>query len=563
MNQSNQTLFLAFIIVSIFILGSSRAQALGVQAVPSDVEVIVQPALASSKSITNEIIKNQPSATLVDYPPLNKLSELLVLAELEGMQKSWFLTSSKADQLNQLAQQNNLLLIRSEVASIASNLIHSLIHGQITPDKIGEKTNIKPKKTNDALIKTEIEKFESGVTTAQNLFSLFRPKNTNYLKLLQAYRKIITAQVNAQIMKTPAILGTIKAGSKDKDSILFARQRLALFGYENDVLNPEYTEDLNLAIQELQENNLLKRDGVIGTSSWGLLNTGIDQIVTRIKINLDRSRWLPDDLQTEYVHINLAAQRLFYYKNNVITMTFRTINGRPERPTPIMLDAINHMRLNPTWTVPRTIYFQDKGPLFAKDPGQAALGRFRFYDLRTNPSTEVRVTDINWAEETSKDRENSNASMNYRIVQSPGGDKNALGWIKFPLLKNSLSIYLHDTNEREKFAQTNRMLSSGCIRMEKPFELAEKLLSGQVDATTGFPVHTVETLKAETENLLPVAERESVRSLGRTVPVYVLYETTHINDKGQMTLVADNYGVDMDMYNLMTGVSISTSSTSQ
>lgn len=517
------------------------------------VAVVTQPVYVPPIPLKNQILSNRSQSVLLNHPLLNKITELLMLADLEGMQRDWFVNEEKVHALNLMAQTNNMTEMRNQAGIIAKNILTALNRGYITPDRLGDKTNIKTKKVASQVMQAQLVNYANGFITALDLFNTFRPKNANYTKLLAMYRKFTMLKQAGQIMPTPAKLGVIKPGSLDQASILFARQRLAMFGYANDVGNPEYSEDLNMAIRGLQENNLLRGDGVIGKNSWGLLNTPIDQIITRLKINLDRSRWLPDALQAEFVHINLAAQRLFYYKDNIITLTFRTINGRVERPTPIMIDAINHMRLNPTWTVPRTIYFQDKGKLFAYDPQHAIDYRYRFYDLSTVPLTEVQVTDINWLEETSKERELSNAGMNYRIVQAPGPN-NALGWIKFPLMRNSLSIYMHDTNERNKFAQTNRMLSSGCIRMEKPFELAEKLLSGQTDPMTGFPVHTVDTLKAETEGLVPLAETETVRQLGRTVPVYVLYETTQIDDHGQMTLVPDPYGVDMDMYNMMMGL---------
>lgn len=539
-------------------LGQAAVAAANVQAgQAADEGEIITPLFVAPTPLTNQVLVTRSNNVLMNHVLLNKITELLMLAELEGMHKDWFVNDEQANYLNTLATENNMKVLRTQAGIISRNILTALNRGYITPDKVGEKTNVRTKRVDSALMMAELTKYANGTITSLDLFNTFRPKNSIYIRALNMYRKIVQLKQNNQIMATPVVLTTIKPGVKDQATVLFARQRLAMFGYENDVYNPTYTEDLKMAIEELQENNLLARDGVIGRNSFGLLNTPVDQIITRLKINLDRSRWLPDVLQAEYVHINLAAQRLFYYKDNLITLQFKTANGRVERPTPIMFDAINHMRLNPTWTVPRTIYFQDKGKMFATPAGQAHAieYNYHFFDLRTSPPTEVAVNQIDWATETSKQRELTGAGMNYRIVQYPDGDKNALGWIKFPLLRNNLNIYMHDTNERDTvFNKNNRMLSSGCIRMEKPFELAEKLLSGQTDPLTGFPAHTVDTLKAETIGLVPRATGETKRDLGRIVPVYVLYETTQINDRGQMTLVADPYGVDMDMFNLMMGI---------
>lgn len=548
-----------FILGMIFSVNSFAQVNLGVQPAAAADEIVAQLWQAPTP-LTTQILVNRSAMSLTNNPLLNKINELLTYAELEGMQKDWFVNDQQVAALNNLAAQNDLTTLRAQAGIITKNILTALNRGYITPNKIGEKANAKTVKTktvDPVLLQNELTKFAAGTVTAAQLFDTFRPKNSIYSRNLAMYRKITAMKANNQIIATPVTLSTIKPGASDQASILFARQRLAMFGYANDTTNATYTEDLKIAIEHLQENNLLKLDGIIGKNSFGLLNTPVDQIITRLKINLDRSRWLPDNLSAEYVHINLAAQRLFYYKNSVITLSFKTANGRVERPTPIMFDKITHMRLNPTWTVPRTIYFKDKGKLFAKDPQQAIEKNYHFFDLRTKPMQEVSVYDIDWATETSDERFKSNAGMNYQIVQYPDGDKNALGWIKFPLYGNESNIFMHDTNTRKTdFAGTNRMISSGCIRMEKPFELAEKLLSSQINPTTGLPVHTVASLQAETLGLFPRAVVETKRSLGREIPVYVLYETTQINDSGQMTLVADPYGIDMDMYNLMTSGNI-------
>ena len=545
-----------FILVMVFTMQvMAQTNMAGVAAVGAN--VVTTPVFVPPTALTSQLLASQLTVALVDNVVLNKLTELLNYAENEGMQRDWFLNNDQAAALNMLVTQPTAASeanLKAAFKAITTNILTSLNRGYVSPEKLGEKTNVKSKKAiASAIMNAELLKYAMAKESADDLFATFRPKNPDYTKLLTIYKKITAMNQAGEIKAAPANLGTVKPGSTDAPTILFARQRLAMFGYENDVNNASYTDDLKQAIFDLQENNLLKGDGVIGKSSFGLLNTPIDQIITRLKINLDRSRWLPDDLKSEYVHINLAAQRLFYYKDNAITLTFRTINGRVERPTPIMIDAINHMNLNPTWTVPKTIYFQDKGKLFASNPDYAAKMHYRFYDLRTNPPTEVGVRDINWLEETSKEKE-AKGEMLYRIVQSPGGDSNALGWVKFPLLRNSLNIYMHDTNERDKFPGLNRLLSSGCIRLEKPFELAEKLLSNQVDATTTQPLYPMATLKNMTVNLVPTASDESQLPLGRVVPVYVMYETTQVNDKGQMTLVADPYGIDMDMYDIMMNI---------
>ncbi|AZZ36412.1 hypothetical protein CIK05_06280 [Bdellovibrio sp. qaytius] len=499
------------------------------------------------------------------------------------------------------------------------------------------------KQTNDN-VDSELIKLEGLVTENENataeaeaiegLIKKFSPKNVNYVRLHDMYVKMVDFKANAteaekksinlKVIYPPEEL--IKRKTKnDAPSILFVRNRLKLFGYssaasgtafEDNILNPEYTEDLRQAILALQDNNLLTLDGISGGQTNGILSTPIDQIITRIKINLDRSRWLPDDFKSEYVHVNLAAQRLFYYKDNKIALSFKTINGAKDRPTPILTTNITYMILNPTWTVAPTSYFKDKTKMFSSASGikdvqekrytfkinnmnvinaysaayLASTGQeYPFMEVIRNNKLAIDDTlevifpnddkqrTVNWpafmqlfkdeaARMNAPGASIARLSPALTIVQRPGGDQNALGWIKFPL-NDTNSIYMHDTNMRDLFNTPDRLLSSGCVRMEKPWDLALMLLGGSIDPVTGDVLDpadgkiTRQMLFDRTkfrkgadgkDEVAPIPDPEI--SLKNPVPVYMLYDTAQINDHGQMTLVKDNYGIDMDMYNLMMGI---------
>lgn len=588
----------------------------GVAAAPVNVVTPVVSTIAVP--LTSETLVLRTQGVLLQHVYLNKINELLALADAEGMQRDWFVDDQVANLLNSYAQANNANELRKAAYNVVYKMMTVLNRGYVQPEQLGDKTLISVAKIKGsakglpAVIQKELFRFEKGEISADQLFATFRPKNASYSRLLSMYQKVSTAYKNSQISDSeiPATLTVIKKGSKDAASIRFARKRLALLGYPNNELDTTYTDDLKLAIEELQENNLLSRDGVIGKNSFGLLTTPVAQIITRLKINLDRSRWLPDDLSSEFVHVNLAAQRFFYYKDNAIALTFRTINGAKDRPTPILTSKITTMILNPTWTVAPTPYFKDKTKMFSGWSGLDDVNEKRYtflvenpkiieeYNLQykmatgeeypfidvmrrfTNPiDNTINATAENWPAfmklfqdekarfEATQGARPDKVARALRIVQRPGGEQNALGWIKFPL-NGTNSIYMHDTNQRELFANTDRMLSSGCVRMEKPWDLAIMLLGatrdpltgGYIGATndplTGLP-YTIESLHGRTVTRFPIADRPDPNlDLGRSVPVYFLYDTAHINDRGQMTLVKDNYGIDLDMYKLMMGISL-------
>lgn len=577
---------------------------------------VVTPVVSTiAVPLTSETLVLRTQGVLLQHVYLNKVNELLALADAEGMQRDWFVDDQVANLLNSYAQANNANELRKAAYNVVYKMMTVLNRGYVQPEQLGDKTLISVAKIKGsakglpAIIQKELFRFEKGEISAEQLFATFRPKNASYSRLLSMYQKISTMYKNGQVSDSeiPAALTVIKKGSKDAASIKFARKRLALLGYPNNELDTTYTDDLKLAIEQLQENNLLSRDGVIGKNSYGLITTPITQIITRLKINLDRSRWLPDDLSTEFVHVNLAAQRFFYYKDNAIALTFRTINGAKDRPTPILTSKITTMILNPTWTVAPTPYFKDKTKMFSGWSGLDDVNEKRYTFLVENPKiieeynmqykmatgeeypfidvmrrstnpldNTINATAENWPAfmklfqdekarfEATGARPDKTARA-LRVVQRPGGEQNALGWIKFPL-NGTNSIYMHDTNDRKLFANTDRMLSSGCVRMEKPWDLAIMLLGGTRDPLTGAYVgatidpltglsYTVESLHARTVTRFPIADRPDPNlDLGRSVPVYFLYDTAHINDIGQMTLVKDNYGIDLDMYKLMMGI---------
>lgn len=630
--------FAPFILGMMFTAPAFSQIAVGVPAAPAPVNVIAAPVSAIATPLTSETLLLRSQGDLIQNDYLNKINELLILADAEGMQRDWFVDDQVAATLNSHAQTNNKVELRKTAYAVVYKMMIALNRGYIQPEKLGDKTLVSLDKIKGsakglpAQIQKELFRFEKGEITGEQLFATFRPKNTSYTRLLELYRKVMTAFKNGEISDAdkPATLTVIKRGSKDAASIKFARKRLALFGYKKKVQidpsstftpeaqeindynrfinDPNYTDELQIAIEELQDNNLLSRDGVIGKNSFGLLTTPIEQIITRLKINLDRSRWLPDNLSSEYVHVNLAAQRFFYYKNNAIALTFRTINGAKERPTPILTSKITTMILNPTWTVAPTPYFKDKTKMFSSWAGlndvnekrytfivenmkiisdyntqyQLTTGKeYPFMDVMrrfTNPvDNTITATQENWPAfmklfqdekarfEAVPGARPDKVARALRIVQRPGGEQNALGWIKFPL-NGTNSIYMHDTNQRELFANTDRMLSSGCVRMEKPWDLAIMLLGGThdpltdeyvgatIDPLTGQP-YTIASLHSRTINRMPIADMPDPNlDLGRSVPVYFLYDTAHINDHGQLTLVKDNYGVDLDMYKLMMGI---------
>ena len=217
---------------------------------------------------------------------------------------------------------------------------------------------------------------------------------------------------------------------------------------------------------------------------YNKLNDFTSDKAKKIITNMERSRWLPDDLGQFYVWVNIPEERLRVFENGSETVNHRVIIGKPERRTPVLSSIFNQLVVNPTWTVPPTILKNDLVPKASANRGYFANQRLKIVDKNTGAT----VSPENW---------NPEKFNSYRYVQSTG-NLNALGLIKFNF-PNKHMVYLHDTNNRSMFNQANRALSSGCVRVEKPFDLAEKILSIEQSEITRSDLDTL--VKKKKQNL--------------------------------------------------------------
>jgi murein L,D-transpeptidase YcbB/YkuD len=179
---------------------------------------------------------------------------------------------------------------------------------------------------------------------------------------------------------------------------------------------------------------------------------------------------------------------------------------------------MTYLVVNPTWTVPPTILRNDILPQVRRDPGYLAT---RNIELRDQDNRIVDPATVNW----------SNRSFPYRFVQRPGED-NALGREKF-MFPNEHAVYLHDTPSRDLFERDSRAFSSGCIRVENPFELADQLL-GSARA------------RSRLETSVASGRTETV-FLDKPMTVMLLYWTVEPDAEGRVTFLPDVYERDAEV----------------
>jgi len=239
----------------------------------------------------------------------------------------------------------------------------------------------------------------------------------------------------------------------------YAQLRQMLVGYRNlsrfggwepvskgATLKPGMT---NTRVSEMRNNLIARGYSGLNSSTPELYDDGLKDVVMH-----------------KHVFVNQAAFQLHIREGDKVTDRRKVIVGKEFHKTPIFSDRIRYAEFNPTWTVPPSIAGRAILPKLKQNPGYLAANDYQLFTSWKAGAPAMSPASVNWNSVNPK-------RFPYRIVQKPGR-KNALGQVKF-MFPNKHAIYLHDTSNRELFAKSRRAYSSGCIRVHKPMEFAEKL----------------------------------------------------------------------------------------
>jgi L,D-transpeptidase YcbB len=317
---------------------------------------------------------------------------------------------------------------------------------------------------------------------------------------------------------------TLRQGDEGDRVAALARRLQASGDLHQTETSTRFDSELAQALRQFQRRHGLADDAVVGQATQRALNVPVTARIDQIIVNLERWRWLPENLGDYYVIVNVAGFKLDVIENDRSVLEMRVVVGQPYRRTPVFSGRISYLVLNPSWEVPPTIAVKDKLPLIKADPNYLVE---RGYDVLQGWGEQERQVDpatVDWTAVTAR-------NFPYRLRQRPG-PFNALGAVKF-MFPNKFSVYLHDTPSRELFGRDARAFSSGCIRLEAPLDLAELLLADQ---------------RAWARPAIEAARESGVERtirLTREVPVHLLYWTAWIDrGDGQLHFADDIYGRD-------------------
>jgi murein L,D-transpeptidase YcbB/YkuD len=276
-----------------------------------------------------------------------------------------------------------------------------------------------------------------------------------------------------------------------------------------------YREDLQVAVKRFQSRHGLEPDAVVGPSVVAQLNVPIEQRIRQIELNLERWRWLPRDLGKRHILVNIPAYHLEVWDAGAVPLEMRVVVGRKDTPTPIFNDTMTYLVFSPYWNVPPDIAKNETLPAILKDPDFLHRNNMEIIDARGNVMDPGAV-DLEEPEL-------------YRFRQRPGA-ANSLGLVKF-MFPNQFNVYLHDTPADSLFERATRSFSHGCVRIEKPRELARYLLQDSPE-WSGQAI----------EEAMHAAEEQHVK-LRAPIPVYLGYWTATATNEG-VQFRSDVYGID-------------------
>jgi murein L,D-transpeptidase YcbB/YkuD len=292
--------------------------------------------------------------------------------------------------------------------------------------------------------------------------------------------------------------GALKTGD-ESEVVVALRARLSAEGYALALTRREALFDKDLAdrLRSFQRRHGLDEDGILGPQTRRELDVRAEDRLAQIEANLERSRWLPRPLPADRIEVDSGAATATLYRAGHPVLRMRAIVGDLAHKTPMFVSRIEAVIFNPAWNVPSSIAMKEILPKAARDPGYLTRNGF------------VRTPE--------------------GLRQAPG-PANALGRLKFDL-PSPFGVYLHDTPGRSAFARTVRTLSHGCMRLEKPRELAAQLLVDQ-----GWSRDRIDTIIEQGATM-----RVQIR---RPTPLFVIYRTSSVDEYGWATFSPDRYGWD-------------------
>lgn len=353
------------------------------------------------------------------------------------------------------------------------------------------------------------------------------PGSDEYAALMK--EKMRLERVVSRGWGQPVPMGNTLRPGDSGAAVVALRNRLIAMDYMDRSASQAFDANLQRAVQLFQQDHGLSPDGVAGPATLGEINASPQTRLSQVVVAMERERWMnhPDGRGSRHIWVNLTDFRTQLVDNGRVTFETRSVIGarNDDKQTPEFSDRMTYLEVNPDWTVPRSILGRDYLPLLQQNRNAA-----RYMQLIDSRGRVVSRDGIDFTQYSER-------TFPYTLRQPPS-EANALGLVKF-MFPNPYAIYLHDTPTKSHFAREVRAYSSGCIRLNDPFELAYLLLGRQMSNPEAY------------FDGLIASGRQTRVDLATPVPVHLVYRTAFTEPRRRLQFRRDIYGRDAKVWAAM------------
>lgn len=416
-----------------------------------------------------------------------------------------------------IASMREMGRVEVELAQLFVSYAQDVNSGVLTPRKVdsGIVRDI-PRQPGDVLLAALVKSSPTAFLKS------LPPKHPEYARLMKEKLRLEALLARGGWGETvPA--KSLKPGQQG-GAVVALRNRLIRMGYLSRSASRSYDGSIQKAVQAFQQDHGLTADGVAGAGTIVQINTSLEKRLAAIVVAMERERWTNITRGKRHVWVNLTDFSAKIVDGGRVSFESRSVIGKnvSDRRSPEFSDEMEHLVINPTWNVPRSIATKEYLPMLKRN--RNAVSHLKLIDSRGRV---VNRGAVNFSAYNAK-------TFPFAIKQPPSS-RNALGLVKF-MFPNKHNIYLHDTPSKSLFQREVRAFSHGCIRLGSPFEFAYAILSKQSDDPKGeFHRH----LKTGRETRVNLEEK---------VPVHIVYRTAVAPANGQMQYRRDVYGRDAKVW---------------
>ncbi|MEX0318351.1 MAG: murein L,D-transpeptidase [Ruegeria sp.] len=445
------------------------------------------------------------------------LIDALSRADLHGLPSGIYRVDELMRQMEEARTVRDLGMVEAALSNVFISYANDLQSGLLTPARIdsGLVRQVERRPAEDYLS-------EFAGANPRGYLAALAPNSTQYQALLKQ-KMTLERLLNAGGWGEAVPVTKLEPGDTGP-AVLALRNRLVAMGYMKPTASGRFDDALRAGVLAFQTDHGLEADGVAGKGTITELNKSVADRLKSVVVAMERERWLPQERGGRHILVNQTDFSAKIVDQGRISFETRAVIGKNvhDRRSPEFSDQMEHMVINPSWYVPRSIITKEYLPKLAANPN--AVSHLEITDRR---GRRVNRGAVDFSQFSAR-------SFPFAMRQPPG-KRNALGLVKF-MFPNKYNIYLHDTPQKSLFSREVRAFSHGCIRLADPFDFAYALLARQEENPKAFFHRMLNTGK------------ETKVVLDQPVPVHLIYRTAFIGPRGAVQYRRDVYGRDKKIW---------------